>query len=149
MTESPKQFEPGMVPAHVADWPLHMIVAALSRPLPAQMIKTLPGRKIRYIPWYSAAKILHKYAPGWKWEFTYDVHDFRTERKGQEGMSGDMIVIGTLTILAKDGTFSMQSSGVEDTDDPAMYGSHVHNAEANAFKRCCAKFGLGLYLYRK
>lgn len=147
-------------PTRAGEWSITQITEALSRPLPRSLIKTktVKGTSIRFIEWHTAAKIMNKYAPGWSFSFTYDTHQFDWEKNVKQrdgsyelktGVSRELFVIGTLTIPTAEGPVSQQASGLEDTDNPSIYGSSIQNAEANAFKRCCAKFGLGLHLYEK
>lgn len=98
------------------------------------------------MPWYRAQKILDKYAPGWSWDV---VKVEMTEDR--------LILVGRLTIPAKDGDFSREATGTEslkriNDDGDAVdiaYGDPSSNSESMAFRRDAARFGLGLYLYEK
>jgi len=129
------------------------IVQILSRPLPKQLLETksLKGNKITFISWKYIPPILDKYARGWCWEIRNIV------------TSDDRIfLVGRLTIPTADGLVYREATGTEclkefktDRETGEMiereiaYGDPSSNAESMAFRRACAKFGLGLYLYSK
>jgi hypothetical protein len=113
------------------------IRADLMKPIPERLIQTKPqgGAKIRFCAWYRTQKILDHYTGG-HWEWHCDLLPV-----------GDMLVAkGTLTVHAADGTYSRQATGSEAMDVKG-YGDTSSNAEAQAFKRACARFGLGIHLY--
>ncbi len=71
-------------------------------------------------------------------------------------------MVGRLTIPTSEGNVYREASGTEelkrekynkDTNSYEMkeiaYGDPSSNAESMAFRRCAARFGLGLYLYEK
>lgn len=146
-------------PEKPREWPIRKIVKALSQDIPDEMLGRLREKgNAPYIPWHQAVRVLNKYAPGW--EFSSDIH-FSSDR---------IYVTGKLTIPASDGKFSRSAIGTEmlkrwkeggtvEVDGVLQqrpgqwvelpYGDPSSNAESMAFRRCCAKFGLGLYLYRK
>ena len=146
-------------PERPGEWSIRKIIAALSKDIPDDMTQRLRDKgNAVYIPWHQAVRILNKYAPGW--EFSTEIN-----------ISNDRIfVTGTLTIVASDGKFSRSAIGTETLKrwkergqvevDGVMqyregawvelaYGDPSSNAESMAFRRCCAKFELGLYLYRR
>ncbi len=139
-------------PKSPGEWSLAQITEALSRPLPKNYLKTLPDKgKCQYLPWYTAVAILNKYAMGWHWEIK------------QITTTGDrLFMVGRLSIPTSDGVITREASGTEvlkrriwnyDTerfDEKELpYGYPSSNSESMAFRRCAAKFGLGLYLYEK
>lgn len=135
-------------PGAPGEWTLSQIQTALSRPLPESMleVKKLKGSRIPYIAWYTANRILDKYAPGWTWEIC------------KMGMSADrLFLVGRLTIPTADGNLYREATGTEElkrTNDQGAsielaYGDPSSNAESMAFRRAAARFGLGLYLYEK
>lgn len=92
---------------------------------------------VSFIPWPNLCEILDQLAPGWEWEIkSCDYHGDRT------------IVIGRLTINGSDGSLSREATGNEDSQCDG-YGDPSSNAEAMAMRRCCAKFGVGRYLWFK
>jgi hypothetical protein len=152
-------------PTAPGQWSIARIIEALSRPLPASMLKTRKqgGASIKYISWHQVNRILDKYALGWSWEITNTI-----------ATPDRLIVTGRLTIPAADGVIYREGTGTEmlKEDRPVMvvegdrrvaltdefgnivtesrelaYGDPSSNAESMAFRRCAARFGLGLYLY--
>lgn len=91
---------------------------------------------VDYIPWFSLCEILDTHAPGWEWDITCDYHGDRT------------VVIGKLTIHGSDRSISRSATGNEDSNC-GSFGDPCSNAEAMAMRRCCAKFGIGRYLWSK
>jgi len=118
---------------------LSQIEEILSRPLPKSMLrtKTIKGNKITYLSWFDANRILSKYCPGWTWEITkFEISSDR------------VFLVGRLTIPTSEGNVYREASGTESLNC-SSYGDPSSNAESMAFRRACAKFGLGLYLYDK
>lgn len=135
-------------PALPGEWSLSQIQAALSRPLPSQLLATRQQGDVLvpYIPWHLANKILDKYAPGWHWEIC------------KMGMSRDrLFLVGRLTLHTSEGYLFREATGTEalkrqNGDGECLelaYGDPSSNAESMAFRRAAARFGLGLYLYAK
>lgn len=131
-------------PSAIAQWGIKEIEQALARKIPNNLLKTLPKINVKYVPWYECTKILNKYAIGWQWEIV------------ETNLSSDRIFItGRLTIPTKDGDISRCATGTSElkkiSDEGVVseipYGDPSSNAEAQAFKRACARFCLGLYLY--
>lgn len=118
---------------------LSQIEEILSRPLPASMLRTkeIKGNKITYIPWYVANRILSKYCIGWMWEIV-----------NVQTTNDRVFLVGRLTIPTSEGNIYREATGTESLNC-SNYGDPSSNAESMAFRRCCAKFGLGLYLYDK
>ena len=130
---------PVSAPTAPGEWPLSLIVESLSKPIPSHLLETkkLGGRTITYIPWHRACLLLDKYAPGW---------EFRIKNVTQIG--DELIMTGSLSIPTSDGTITRESTGSEKINTTG-YGETAANAESQVFRRCCARFGLGLYLYNK
>lgn len=118
---------------------LSQIEEILSRQLPKSMLKTktIKGNKITYLSWFDANRILSKYCIGWTWEIT----KFETS-------SDRVFLVGRLTIPTSEGNIYREATGTESLNC-SSYGDPSSNAESMAFRRACAKFGLGLYLYDK
>lgn len=129
------------------------IIKMLSRKLPDSLLetKTLKGQKITFLSWKYIPPILDKYARGWSWEITH-----------LQTTSDRIFLVGRLTIPTADGLVWREATGTEmlkevKTDKVTgemiereiAYGDPSSNAESMAFRRACAKFGLGLYLYKK
>lgn len=114
------------------------ILSDLEKPIPSRFIKTktLKGNRINFSPWYQTQRLLDYYTNGF-WEVDVDVH---------VGDSTTTAVV-RLTVISSDmGRVTRTSTGCEDAEVSA-YGDTTSNAEAQAFKRACARFGLGLHLY--
>lgn len=119
------------------------IILDLREPLHDSLVKQrkVKNQTIDYIEWHTAVRALDYFAPGWTFEVRMIVP-----------VGGEVGVVGRLTIPASDGDFFRESTGSESTkeeDVKKMFGSPMTNSEAQAFKRCAAKFGFGLYLYLK
>jgi hypothetical protein len=114
------------------------ILEDLQKPIPARFIKTkvLKGNKIQYVPWYTLNRLLDYYCPGWDWEV-------------QSHSDGNRVCVeGRLTLKASEGDFTRSATGNEDSEVES-FGDAYSNSEAMSFRRCCAKFGLGLALWEK
>jgi len=123
---------------------IRTIVTDLSRPLPAACIatKTLRAKsgksaQIAYLHWTTVAKVLDAYAPGWQGTVE------RIERVGTA-----CVITYRLTIPCLEGLIVREATGQEE-EEVDGYGDSTSNAEAMAFKRAAAKFGVGRWLYDK
>jgi hypothetical protein len=140
-------------PSQPGEWSLAQIQEAFKRKLPSGMLKKLPSDKgsAFYLPWYTVNKILDKYSPGWTWEIKETL------------ISRDrLFVVGRLTLTTSEGNIYREATGTEElkrlaydkkleqyTEKEIAYGDPSSNAESMAFRRCAARFGLGLYLYER
>ena len=115
------------------------ILADLARELPSDCIAQLSrkGQTISYIHWRTAARLLDAFAPGWS-GYVREIQTVGTK----------VCVTYALTLQTAEGPITREATGQE---DEAMegYGDSTSNAEAMAFKRAAAKFGVGAYLYDK
>lgn len=118
--------------------PILEILEDLKKPVENRFIKTktIKGNRIDYISWYTLTRLLDYYTPGWDWKITTSFDGNR------------VCVMGELTIKALEGDFTRSATGNEDSDLDS-YGDPYSNAEAMAFRRACARFGLGLALWEK
>lgn len=119
--------------------PMADILADLAKPVPGRLLKTkrIAGTTLTYIPWYRAQKILEYYAPGWRGEVTKIV------------TGPDRIYVTyRIGIPTREGWMHRESTGTERLDTDS-FGDPSSNAESMAFRRACARFGLGLDLYEK
>lgn len=57
-------------------------------------------------------------------------------------------VVYRVTLYGTDAEIYRESTGTASTDDKG-YGDPVQKAEAMAFRRACARLGLGLHLYHE
>ncbi len=123
--------------------PLTKILQDLVQPVPSEMLKQKPiykrGQKtgeISYLPWSNCIQLLMRYCPGYDFEI-------RTQSLGER-----IVVEGRLTIRAEEGDFVYESVGVADSEDRDDEDA-VYEAEASALRRCLAKLGCGLELWRQ
>ncbi|NBC00027.1 MAG: DUF1071 domain-containing protein [Bacteroidetes bacterium] len=124
----------------VAPRPLADILADLAKPIPQRHLRTKKqgGATLTFCPWYRTQKILDHYTRGF-WEMEVTSVQTTEER---------LIVVVRLSIHAAEGIVAREATGTELLSVTA-YGDPSSNAEAQAFKRACARFGLGLHLYEK
>ncbi|GBG75988.1 hypothetical protein CBR_g21229 [Chara braunii] len=119
--------------------PLADIICDLNRKVPENLLKIKidHGFQLKYIPWFHANRMLNFYAPGWHG----DVRNitFSPDNK-------TVTVVYRVTIRGADGEVWRESSGTASTSDDG-FGDPVQKAEGMAFRRACARFGLGLHLY--
>jgi hypothetical protein len=132
-------------PLNPGEWTLQEIQSELKQRFPTlEKSRKQGGSVITYLPWVNIQRVLDRYAIGWNWEIT-KLHT--TDDR--------VFVVGRLTIPTKDGMVWRESSGTELLKEvnrqgevqEISFGDPTSNAEAQAFRRAAAKFGLGLYLY--
>lgn len=118
---------------------IQAIVADLSRPLPKECVatKTLKGQSIPYLHWQTVARVLDTYAPGW--------HGIIAR---VDPVGANVAITYRLTIPCVEGDITREATGQEG-EEVDGYGDSTSNAEAMAFKRAAAKFGVGQWLYTK
>ncbi|MED6110863.1 hypothetical protein PIB30_046869 [Stylosanthes scabra] len=122
--------------------PLSEILKELNKKVPDSLIKTRHepnGFAIRYIPWHTVNRILNLHAPEWSGEV-------RSISYSGDGKS--VSVVYRVTLYGTDAEIFRESIGTASIDDTS-YGDPVQKAEAMAFRRACARFGLGLHLYHE
>ena len=95
-------------------------------PFPDALIQHVPPRNESYVPWYQYAQRILLHYPNYSWTITTIV---------EGGMT--WAVAGELRLVV---------------DGPRYAGTgedegSVTSAESQAFKRACAKAGIGLHLY--
>lgn len=106
----------------------------LIQPFPKKLLKTLPkAGGLEYVPVeHYVQRLLAEHGPyDWKIQNVYD-------------LGTQVSVVGwlTLTVDGRESTYSGTGSSKDLDRDNA-----VETAEAQSFKRACAKAGLGLHLY--
>ncbi|WOL15623.1 DNA repair RAD52-like protein 1, mitochondrial [Canna indica] len=121
--------------------PLSDILKELGKKVPESLIKTRveEGVAIRYIPWHFINRILNVHAPEWSGEVRSIVYS-------ADGSS--VSVVYRVTLYGTDAEIYREASGTASTADTG-YGDPVQKAEAMAFRRACARLGLGLHLYHE
>jgi len=135
---------PQPAPAAVSPRPIAAILADLARPLPPACVavrqeKSRDGsvHDIHYLHWYHVAQVLDAYAPGWQGQVA------RVDTVG-----ATVAITYRLSIPAAEGLVTREATGQE-SEDLKGYGDPTSNAEAMAFKRAAAKFGVGRWLYER
>lgn len=115
------------------------ILDDLQQPVPNRVLKTkkLGGNNITYIPWFKVAQMMDFFAPGWEYEVTD-----RTITQTH------IILTVRVYINCAEGRFYREATGIELLSAKG-FGDPSSNAESMAFRRACAKWGLGLSLYEK
>ncbi|CAM6030215.1 unnamed protein product [Sphagnum balticum] len=121
--------------------PLAEILRDMNKRVPEKVLKVKNdnGASLKYIPWYHANRMLSFYAPGWSGEIRSIT--FAAD-------SSTVTVVYRVTIRGSDGEAWRESSGTASVND-IHFGDPVQKAEGMAFRRACARFGLGLYLYHE
>lgn len=94
-----------------------------TEPFPESVIKQLPPRGDNYVSWQHYAQRLLLYYGGYDWRVSSVTH-----------VDGVWAVVGELVV----GNTVYGAVGEDNTPT---------SAESNAFKRACAKAGIGLHLY--
>jgi hypothetical protein len=124
----------GVVSRFYSEWS-DSLADELARPFPASVVKYKKkgGASIAFVSWHIyAARLSQIVGPhGWSAAVT---HHFE--------VGGKLALAVTVTILGHSQT--QVGTAEEDKDD---YGDAATNAWAQAFKRACASFGLGLSMY--
>lgn len=117
--------------------PLLEILSDLRTPIPKRFIKQkyIKGKQIDYVRWTDLAKLMDFYAPGYEWKIS-------TNFDGTQ-----VCVHGELTIHAAEGSFTRSAIG-DEYSDVDNYGSSFTNAEAQAFRRSCCRWGLSIELWK-
>ncbi|OMO77610.1 hypothetical protein COLO4_25054 [Corchorus olitorius] len=121
--------------------PLSEILKELNKKVPDSLVKLRneDGFNVKYIPWHIVNRIMNLHAPEWSGEV-------RNVTYSADGKS--VSVIYRVTIYGTDAEIHRESTGTASVDDIG-YGDPVQKAEAMAFRRACARFGLGLHLYHE
>lgn len=113
------------------------LAAELAKPFPSAVIKTKKkgGTSIAFVSWHHYAARLNQLVGPQGWSAAVTNH-FE--------VGGKLALAVTVTILGHPQT----QVGTED-EDKDDYGDAATNAWAQALKRACALFGLGLSMYHK
>uniref|UniRef100_A0A0D3EWX5 Uncharacterized protein n=1 Tax=Oryza barthii TaxID=65489 RepID=A0A0D3EWX5_9ORYZ len=121
--------------------PLAEVLRELGKRVPEALVKTRveDGFSLKYIPWHIVNKILNIHAPEWSGEVRSIVYS-------SDGKS--VSVIYRVTLHGTDAEIYREATGTSSADDTG-YGDPVQKAEAMAFRRACARLGLGLHLYHE
>ncbi|KAF6141474.1 hypothetical protein GIB67_000855 [Kingdonia uniflora] len=131
----------GDVPTSGISRPLAEVLKELSKRVPDSLIKVRmeDGFAVRYVPWHIVNRIMNLHAPEWSGEV-------RSVTYSADGKS--VSVIYRVTLYGTDAEIHRESSGSCNLNDTG-FGDPVQKAEAMAFRRACARLGLGLHLYHE
>ncbi|CAN8235562.1 unnamed protein product [Cochlearia groenlandica] len=129
------------VPTSGISRPISEILKELNKKVPDSVIRTRveDGFSIKYIPWHIVNRIMNMHAPEWSGEV-------RNVTYSPDGNT--VTVVYRVTLYGTDAEIFRESTGTTSVDDKG-YGDAVQKAEAMAFRRACARFGLGLHLYHE
>ncbi|XVF29804.1 hypothetical protein REPUB_Repub16aG0002600 [Reevesia pubescens] len=140
-TSTKSEEEEDAIPTAGISRPLSDILKELNKKVPDSLLKLRieDGFTIKYIPWHIVNRIMNLHAPEWSGEV-------RSITYSADGKS--VSVVYRVTLYGTDAEIYRESTGTTSVDDPG-YGDPVQKAEAMAFRRACARFGLGLHLYHE
>ncbi|GMN56486.1 hypothetical protein TIFTF001_025595 [Ficus carica] len=123
--------------------PISQILKQLNKKVPDSLVKLRfdiqNGVSSKYIPWHIVNRIMNLHAPEWSGET-------RSITYSPDGKS--VSVVYRVTLYGTDAELYRESTGTAALDDTS-FGDPVQKAEAMAFRRACARFGLGLHLYHE
>ncbi|KAK4570631.1 hypothetical protein RGQ29_029483 [Quercus rubra] len=122
--------------------PLSEILKELNKRVPDSLVKVIRSENdfsIKYVPWHVMNRILNLHAPEWSGEVRSITYS---------GDAKSVSVVYRVTLYGTDAEIYRESTGTASVDDTS-YGDPVQKAEAMAFRRACARFGLGLHLYHE
>ena len=119
------------------------ILESFRKPVPPQATKTktLKGNNITFIPWYNYIKMLDRYAPGFEL-------DFKLSYAPTANGGSQVLATATLTIHGTDGSITRSDVGCE-RSEMEKFTDPVSNARAQALRKVCASFMLGIDLWKK
>ncbi|KAK3229341.1 hypothetical protein Dsin_001222 [Dipteronia sinensis] len=140
-THTKEENDDDPVPTSGISRPLSEILKELNKKVPDSVIRHRidDGFTIKYVPWHIVNRIMNLHAPEWSGEV-------RNITYSADGKS--VSVVYRVTIYGTDAEIYRESTGTASMDEPG-YGDPVQKAEAMAFRRACARFGLGLHLYHE
>ncbi|XP_057793852.1 DNA repair RAD52-like protein 1, mitochondrial isoform X2 [Salvia miltiorrhiza] len=130
------------VPTAGISRPLSEILKDLNKKVPDSLIKSRTEASdfsLRYVPWHILNRILNLHAPEWSGEvrsITYSAD------------ATSVSVVYRVTLYGTDAEIFREATGSASVSDTS-YGGPVQKAEAMAFRRACARLGLGLHLYHQ
>ncbi|KAH7663790.1 hypothetical protein IHE45_14G079500 [Dioscorea alata] len=130
-----------VIPSEGISRPLSEVLRELNKKVPDSVIKVRMEDNFatKYVPWHIVNRIMNLHAPEWSGEVRNIVYS-------PDGKS--VSVVYRVTIYGTDAEVYRESSGTASVEDGG-YGDPVQKAEAMAFRRACARLGLGLHLYHE
>ncbi|XP_059633025.1 DNA repair RAD52-like protein 1, mitochondrial [Cornus florida] len=141
-TRSEHDIPDDAVPTSGISRPLFDILKELNKKVPDSLVRVRSepdGFPIKYIPWHIVNRIMNLHAPEWSGEV-------RSITYSADGNS--VSVVYRVTLYGTDAEMYRESTGTAPLNVEG-YGDPVQKAEAMAFRRACARFGLGLHLYHE
>ncbi|KAJ3707749.1 hypothetical protein LUZ61_011454 [Rhynchospora tenuis] len=141
LQEREEEREKEEVPTEGISRPLAEVLKELNKRIPDSLVRTYveDGCALRYVPWHTLNRILNLHAPEWSGEVRNIVYS-------PEGKT--VSVVYRVTLYGTDSEIYREATGTSSMDD-TTYGDPVQKAEAMAFRRACARLGLGLHLYHE
>ncbi|KAL5704465.1 hypothetical protein ACHQM5_022891 [Ranunculus cassubicifolius] len=129
------------IPTSGISRPLKEILKELNKKVPDSVTKlrTEDGFTSKYIPWHIVNRIMNMHAPEWSGEV-------RSINYSADGKS--VSVVYRVTLHGTDAEIYRESIGTASMED-TNFGDPIQKAEAMAFRRACARLGLGLHLYHE
>ncbi|XP_042477409.1 DNA repair RAD52-like protein 1, mitochondrial [Macadamia integrifolia] len=129
------------VPTSGISRPLWEILRELNKRVPDTLVRVRmeDGFAAKYVPWHVVNRIMNLHAPEWSGEV-------RSITYSADGKS--VSVVYRVTLYGTDAEIYRESTGTASVNDTS-YGDPVQKAEAMAFRRACARLGLGLHLYHE
>eukprot|EP00252_Welwitschia_mirabilis_P013413 TRINITY_DN29506_c0_g1_i1.p1 TRINITY_DN29506_c0_g1~~TRINITY_DN29506_c0_g1_i1.p1 ORF type:complete len:177 (-),score=21.36 TRINITY_DN29506_c0_g1_i1:430-960(-) len=120
---------------------LSHILGELNRRVPDNLVKVRVEDDFatKYVPWHVLNRIMNLHVQEWSGEV-------RNITYSTDGKS--VSVVYRVTIHGTDTEVYRESTGTASVEDKG-YGDPVQKAEAMAFRRACARLGLGLHLYHE
>ncbi|XP_021775305.1 DNA repair RAD52-like protein 1, mitochondrial [Chenopodium quinoa] len=136
-----KEEEYGEIPTEGISRPMSEILKQLNKKVPDSLISVRPenGASIKYIPWHIVNRIMNLHAPEWSGEV-------RNITYSPDAKS--VTVVYRVTLHGTDAEIYRESTGTASVEEKG-YGDAVQKAEGMAFRRACARLGLGLHLYHE
>ncbi|KAK8478366.1 hypothetical protein V6N13_065850 [Hibiscus sabdariffa] len=161
---STKSDDDDAIPTAGISRPLSDILKELNKKVPDSLVKLRneDGFTMKYIPWHIVNRIMNLHAPEWSGEvrnITYSADGksvsvvYRVTLYGTDAedtyhvFASKCICLWLLEPEKQQSNMYRESTGTASVDD--TYGDPVQKAEAMAFRRACARFGLGLHLYHE
>ncbi|KAA8544543.1 hypothetical protein F0562_022598 [Nyssa sinensis] len=130
------------IPTSGISRPLSEILKELNKKVPDSLVRVrteADGFPIKYIPWHIVNRIMNLHAPEWSGEV-------RSITYSPDGKS--VSVVYRVTLYGTDAEIYRESTGTASANEVG-YGDPVQKAEAMAFRRACARLGVGLHLYHE
>ncbi|KMT19939.1 hypothetical protein BVRB_1g009860 [Beta vulgaris subsp. vulgaris] len=129
------------IPTEGISKPMSETLKQLNKKVPDSLIsvRSEDGYSIKYIPWHIVNRIMNLHAPEWSGEVRNIIYSADGE---------SVTVVYRVTLHGTDAEIYRESTGTASLKEKG-YGDAVQKAEAMAFRRACARLGLGLHLYHE